>query len=353
MITISAQIDWLKDAEILNAFSNIRGNNISSYSLPYRSSAQPIKKPFIFGSSSLGENATFEKRLNYFMGRELSDENGFFSTPYEISVVSSAPLEFLSVSFDTRYGTFPESVKVTYNTNTIIEYICENSVLDIKLPQNEGSKVTLTIAEWNTPFSPFIISGMSVGVNINVDKRNLISFDRDVVDRADVNFPSFGIISNKGNIKFKDIEGKVKDYIASRVVAEGMRVQVYLNNTLSKTQEKIGEFSTNEWSYDELSQSVTVPLTDGLERWQNIQVGKYPLRVNETALDIYDWLTTCTPDIEAGLDEETYKFLANYFIKYNHLEGGTLWNQWNKLCEACGLHIYKNSNGDYEVVHSF
>jgi hypothetical protein len=45
------------------------------------------------------------------------------------------------------------------------------------------------------------------------------------------------------------------------------------------------------------------------------------------------------------LDEDTQAVLNNTYIQYPLLESGSLWQQWTKLCQACQLHIYKNSDG--------
>jgi hypothetical protein len=46
------------------------------------------------------------------------------------------------------------------------------------------------------------------------------------------------------------------------------------------------------------------------------------------------------------LDTQTQEILKNTKIIYPLLEASTLWQQWNKLCQVCGLYIYKNGKGN-------
>jgi hypothetical protein len=62
--------------------------------------------------------------------------------------------------------------------------------------------------------------------------------------------------------------------------------------------------------------------------------------------EICDFLIEKTPDkFEFVIDEETVNELTNIICHYPYLESGNLWGQWNKLCEACALYIYKNNEG--------
>jgi hypothetical protein len=68
--------------------------------------------------------------------------------------------------------------------------------------------------------------------------------------------------------------------------------------------------------------------------------------------NLYVWLqdSTRTPSKYKmlpfnELDENTRTILMNTRLSYPLLESGTLWEQWTKICEVCGLYIYKNNEG--------
>ena len=97
-----------------------------------------------------------------------------------------------------------------------------------------------------------------------------------------------------------------------------------------------------------------------MEEWQDIIVEGFnydprePFMVltNGSMQDLYNWLqdpqrTPRKYNMLAfyELDEQTREILSNTKIQYPILENGNLWEQWTKLCQVCGLYIYKNIEG--------
>ena len=453
MITITARIDLISGGNISGATSNFGGNNISG-GLPYGDNKVAVGNPFILGASKLGEGATFEDRVGYFIGEMPSDENGNFSAPYELSIESSTPLKSLTVAFDTQNMRHPEKINLTLNKTVrfvsygkfgggypiyyyfainipqqstppfefvessipIIEgkspkikfveyreaqgYIYEfeydipdlnsnpsqievavafdeskkkkkeifddDSIFTIQIPENISNIVTLEIPNWNAPNFPLVISGIYTNISLDINRRNLISFSRSIFDRSDHKRPSYGIISNTGNIEFNDLNGEIADYAEQLLLTSDLSVVAHLNNTLAKTSEKIGVFETREWDYDNDNRSVSVSLKDDLEEWQDISVEGFsydprkPFNIleNGTMADLYRWLYNATPSKYkmlslAELDEQTRTILGSTSIRYPLLESATLWRQWQKLCEVCALYIYKNNEGRTVCTYTY
>ena len=72
---------------------------------------------------------------------------------------------------------------------------------------------------------------------------------------------------------------------------------------------------------------------------------------NGTMEDLYKWLWVETPQKYKMLTFEklsqlTQNRLSRTKISYPLLKSDNLWKQWEKLCEICGLYIYKNRNGE-------
>jgi hypothetical protein len=231
---------------------------------------------------------------------------------------------------------------------------------------DETDNVEIQFETWTSPKSPMVITGIFVGTEISVDRRNMLSINRKIVDRSDDSLPSYGIISNSGNVSFNDIDGKVLDYAEQQLLQSELSVSIYITNTLTKKQEEIGYFSTDTWNYDNNNNSVSVSLKDELQEWQNISIEgfyynpKYPFEIlaNGTMAELYTWLLQRTPRkykmlYFRELDEKTQEILQNTKIKYPLLESGTLWKQWSKLCEVCGLYIYKNNKGQTVCSYSY
>lgn len=209
---------------------------------------------------------------------------------------------------------------------------------------------------------------MDNGDTIEITPQNALSMERSIFDRSDTSMPSWGIISNGGSLRFVDGDGSIKILAESQLLKSGMKVNIYLENTISTAKGSIGEFYTTKWDYDVDNREVSVTFEDDLKEWQNIPSSKIPLQTSwgatssnksKTALDIAKILYRRTPekykpinDILKHIDEKTQTFLENYKIYYPYLDEGTLWSQWNKLCELCALNIFKNNKNKFIIMHN-
>jgi hypothetical protein len=190
---------------------------------------------------------------------------------------------------------------------------------------------------------------------IEIDRRNMLGIDRSIFDRSDLKLPSFGIISNVGNIEFNDNDGRILQYAENLQLQAGQKCEIWLNNTLVEgASERIGLFETDQWNYDNDSRVVSVSIKDDLEEWQEINVDEISYDPRTPESKPFKWLyehlwaiTDTNYDMLGfeGLDSDTQAVLNDTIIRYPLLEKGTLWQQWTKLCEVCQLHIYKDKNG--------
>ena len=224
----------------------------------------------------------------------------------------------------------------------------------------------LNLLEEVVPNFPLVISGIYTTISINLDRKNLISLNRSIFDRSDYKLPSYGIISNTGNIQFNDLDGEIRDYAEQMLLKSDLKVVMNINNTLAKTSQQIGEFETRQWDYDNNSRIVSVSLKDDLEEWQDIQVDGFeydvrsPSKVlpNKNMANLYNWLYERTPRKYKmlsfdELNSDTQSILEKTTIPYPTLKSGSLWAQWTKLCTACALYIYKNSESKTVCSHNY
>ena len=137
-----------------------------------------------------------------------------------------------------------------------------------------------------------------------------------------------------------------------------LSVYFEIRNTLVENKvEQVGEFATDKWTYDNNNRVVGVSLKDDLLQWQKIQVSAMPLlplQSSKTMKAFYDYLV----NLSSGwtfetLDTQTLAILTKTVCVYLYLESGSLWSQWNKLCEICGLYIYKNNENNIVVSYEF
>lgn len=454
MITLTAKINILsgENSELTLASDNLSGNNISRNLNSIVGVKNNGKNPFILGASPLG-SATLCENVNYYIGNQLSNENGEFPAPYNIALQGNN-LKLITIAFDktnnghpnkilasfynvtstssnqeikdgddnyswvwsgegaTKSGSInfdlPNGANITnitgkidsYNTqrkptisisnktsnsfdykiiapdNSIEgsctyhfiiaytietidfleykEYIDDDAIFTLEGEEN-ANKVEITIEDWNKPLYPLIITGIYIESSIEIDRKNLISISRSIFDRSDLKLPSFGIISNTGDIEFNDIDGEIRDYAEKLLLESGLKCEIKLNNTLvDGASETIGLFETDQWEYDNDSRVVSVSIKDDLEEWQDIYIDGIPYDPRKPEHKNFAffyqrlWAVTNPKYPMQKLDqleEKTQDVLNKTWVVYPLLEKGNLWQQWTKLCQVCQLHIYKNNDG--------
>lgn len=361
MITLTARINLISgnNGTLSSVSSEISKNNISSDIMEIKGVKSQGSNPFIVGASKVGDGSTFSDKVDYFIGEQQSDGNGVFETPYNLTI-SGSSITSLTIEFDKVNNRHPNTIDIDGTT-----YADDDAIFTINNLQSADSH-TITIRDWNSPLYPLVIMGIYVEISIDIDYRNLISLNRSIIYRGDNKLPSYGIISNTGNIEFNDLTGEIKDYAEQLLLTSDLKVEIMLNNTLANTHEQVGVFETESWNYDNDNRSVSVSLKDDLEEWQDIQIEgfgydprePFKVLVSGSMADLYKWLSYGrdengnyrTPSKYKlnnfdTLDEKTKLILENTTIKYPILKSGSLWEQWQKLCEVCGLYIYKNNKG--------
>ena len=203
---------------------------------------------------------------------------------------------------------------------------------------------------------------LSGNETIEINSKNLISLETSLYDRSDLKLPSFGIISNNGNIEFNDLDGSVLAYAEQLLLKGGLNCEIKLRNTLVEGAEKtVAIFETDQWTYDNEAKKVSVSLKDDLEKWQDIYFEgiSYDARnpVEKPLAYFFQQLSIFTfnngYEVDVALNTKTREVLENTIIKYPLLKAGSLWASWNKVCQVGQLHIYKDvyeENGIYKSI---
>ena len=362
MIKLTARIqlfgDGTNNLSYVSVITNAK-NNISSDISSVMNTRVRKGNAFILGSSKLDSSSTFSSGVNYYIGKFLSsnEEPYIFTSPHTLRF--RPPYDNLTIVFDDVGGGF--CPKITTNPPSTI--LTDDAIVTLN-----GLKTTqeysIYIDYWNKPNAPLIIRGIYTDLSIELDYNNLISMSGSIFDRSDIKLPSFGIISNSGNIEFNDIDGEISDYAEEGWLNKGLETKIQLVNTLKKdsngkfVKNDVGTFYTATWNYDADNRTVSVSIKDDLEEWQDITVEGFSydprdsskVLPNRTMLELYGWLHKKTPSKYkmqsiAELDQVTRDKLAKTYIEYPFLETANLWKQWSKFCEANQTHIFKNFDG--------
>lgn len=357
MITIKARINLSEsNGSISDVTSNINGNNISAnISDVIGKRNVVVSNPFILGRSKLGSGASFAKRVLYFMGRQLSNSSGAFVNPYTITV-NGSNITSIIISFDTINNGYPKSIVVDGVSQSIDDDPTYSLVLD------SANSHTITISNWNKPNSPLIITSIYADINIEIDRDNLLSFESDILDRSNVQEPTYGVISNSARISFSDLDEQVLDLISQKILHEGLGIEVKLDNDIANVNEQVCLMYIQSLSYDNDNRQVNLSLKDRLEMWQDINVDAIDytptVSSSQTAQWFYEKFYSITKsngyDILAfnELDSDTKSVLSNTDIEYPMLESSNLWEAWDKLCKLCLLHIWQNNEGKIIVKYN-
>lgn len=366
MITLTAEIEIKKNKTVY-----LSSNSNPSFAQWANSLELVLNKSienediFILGVSKLGYNSLAD-RVNYFVSKVYSNKDtGYFddivsfTLKFTRSVEDNKASDNLTIVFDTVNNQHPNIIRING-----IEYRDDDAIFTVTI-DDSITEHTIEIVDWNVKGAPVVIRGIYSGVKIIVDKTNGLSLKRSIFDRENLALPSYGILSNVGKIEFNDKNGEIADYAESNILASDLIVRLKLNNTLSKTYEEIGTFETNDWDYDSYNRLTSVNLKDDLEEWQDISIdgfeydprNRYLVLANGTMADLYKWLWKATPSkyqmlLFDDLDEKTKQILNSTKIDYPFLKKATLWRQWQKLCEVCGLYIYKNNKGKTVCIYT-
>lgn len=369
MITLSAKISLISQDAELSLYDlvehNLVGNNISSPIEDVINTRKKITNPYLIGATKFSENGELTTKADFFIGDKLSDENGdFFEDEtsgythiYVLGLSASSPINSITLAFDTYNNRFPKYISIE-NVGTFKD---DDAIWTINF-ENAMDNIVMYIVGWSEGGYPLVITGIYTDIDIDIRKYNMISLSRTINDRSDIKFPSYGIISNSGNVEFNDVDGEIADYADNNLLTSDLRVTINLNNTLTKKSEQVGIFETRDWNYDNDNRSVSVSLRDDLEEWQDIPVEAINYDFlnpqSQTMQYFYTYFRSITPAKYKmlpfrRLDEKTQEILQETIIEFPFLNAGSLWAQWTKLCEVCGLYIYKNSNGETVCSYTY
>lgn len=350
MITLTARINLLdsQHGTINNVLSSISGNNVSADINSVKGTKTIGSKPWIIGATAIGEQNTLESSVLYYMGSVVANSNKTFETPYTITI-NGTDITAFEILFDNVNNQFPTSIVV--DGKTIL-----NDDTNFTVNVDTANAHTVVINNWNAVGYPLRIQGIYIDIEIKLDSNSILSIDRTMFDRSDIKLPSWGIIANSGNIEFIDLGGEIKDYIEQQLLKSDLSVYFEIRNTLVENKvEQVGKFATDKWTYDNNNRVVGVSLKDDLIEWQDILINTITYTGQKTMLEVYNILKNLTPAkwVFKTLDNTTQSMLQSIVCENTYLEGGSLWNEWQKLCEVCSLYIYKNNNANVVVSSEF
>lgn len=211
--------------------------------------------------------------------------------------------------------------------------------------------------------SPFVLKesqlgystfGTSVDTTFVVNKRNILSLESEIRDRADVDKPSFGVISSGGRLTVKDHNKILLDYANLGLLTDGLEIRVFLHNTLSKNRRLVGRYYTTDWQYDNNNSTVSVSFDDNMDRWQDKPT--YSVDIDKTSNSIrtlYEMYNRISNKPNVVISNEVSTIMNKVQSAYFYKNAAHVWADLNKFCEIGAFHVYNTTNGNIVMTAEY
>lgn len=337
MVELYATLSSDEKDNLINASTNIVGNNISSAIGDVLNKAIKPTEYFLLGKTKLSEGKHYAPdQSKYFISEDFSDEYGYFNKAAEIEFYTNRNVNniMLFVMFDVKNQAYPNTVSINgkiYNLKSPIATLFFNSKI--------GVANTIKFNTWNKPNMPIVIQGISTVLTINSSDLFNLSFTGD--ERSNFNIPSWGIKSNSGSLKLRDTYGLLKS-LADIIEQNDVEIGFYLKSS-SKTGQ-IGSFIIKNIFYDRQTNVGNIEYTDILSKWNTITSAHIPLSPKKSLWDV--GTNVGAPKTMLPYDEATYNHLLNILINEPYVELGSAWANLVKICEVSGCYICCNEKGE-------
>ena len=346
MIGISAQIGTNENAEVISFALNTHIDAYNNISAPANSIINKNlnkQNVFLLGVDKFSDMKTYSPNVvDYYISDIISEEDNIFPAQLSFSLTVDSSAKFIIMYFDTVNGEYPPVLfwdDVMYKLDS--PSVC--------LPLNNETDHILTTREWNKPNRPFVVRGVQTFFNIEAEE--LISIDFSGQSRSDISKPSWGIISNTGQIDFLDYLGVVAQ-LSKHNFLSGSFINIYLQTPNKK--EQIGGFFVDNAMRNEQNQKVQLFFSDVLKSWEEITVGEYFYPYTKNIISIKDVITEIVSkaDVELELPYKTRQYLNTFFVPFPKIEAGSVWAQVSKICEATACYVYCNHKGTPIIKYS-
>lgn len=349
MIYIESRIELIEGQKtnVNNSLINNSKNNVSCDFDGIRGLINECEDVCIIGSNILNDDIKMLDTSNVYIGNEISNANGLFTNQYIIEIRSSydyqicfntkidaQPLEYI-----TYIGTTP-----TTNTNTNHDAILNFDKRITKIQIN-----SLTKANY-----PLIISGIFCGLDLVIDRKNILEFNGNTSSLEYNDRPCSGIVGNSSYIVFTDYNKKIEFYIKNNLISNGKKVNNILKNSLYNNSKPINEMYISSINYDPNDRSVTIDFDDMIKDMQNYTINRIDLKSEQYMIEVYKKLYYLTPSKFKFLDyinlpNDIKDELYEVKCKYPYIEKQSLYSAWDNFAKSMGYSIYINNNGNFTI----
>lgn len=336
MVDYRCEIEYLpKGNGNINSVNLPIGNNISLFNGgQYSNSSIELPKngsnPFILGVNTIGDGSQYTEKYEGYMSKQLSDENG--NCDFEITIAGEDIDNFI-IHFDNVVNQYATEIQIDNETFTnddtfFVAYIDKKTTHTVKF------------TKWSKPNSNIRFTAITIGLTLTYNQFNGLSyFVRGSQNMQDNSSPSYGAISQYGNVVISDFAGEISEMEQINVLKSGIKIKLYLDDNL------VGEYIFDTFE-KENDTTYNIQLTDKIYKWNDMNVNTEYYQENKTAYDLYLFLKSQDTNVEyEELTEETINFLQSISIKYMYFDESSLFTNWNKFGSITQMRICQNEIG--------
>lgn len=257
--------------------------------------------------------------------------------------LQGANIGFITINFN--------DVSDEYATNiTINDVDYENYNTSFYTNLTKTDTVVVKLNSWNKTNESYKISSIELGMVVDYTKSNgLKSFVRgsQIID-DNSSYPVYGVIGSYGDLELYDKNNIIQSLADSGYLRGSKSVKLYLEDTL------IGTYLSEKFSKKN-ENSIDVSLISSVINMDSVYVEKKVLGKNLTLRDLFDYLQLVAIDngfyfnTNVNYVVATYK-MYNIKVPYLYINGGTLTEQFNKVCDIAQARIYVNNKDNMELI---
>jgi hypothetical protein len=348
MISIYAKIPS-DNTPSISTPTDLETNNVSSNISSVLNTVKDAQDVFLLGVDRLDSGVTFlENNVSYYIGSQVSDENGNFFEGYTIMLESEEPIDSFTITFDTVRNNYPTTI--TVDGIDVINVYSSTVVL----PCNASTFHTIAFSNWSQASAPVVIQGILSGIETAIGASQILNLSFSNADRGDTSMQSWGIYSNSGTLSFVD-NANIVSALKMRQRFYKSKLQVFLKN--AKSEKLIGTFSLTKGDLNEESKVSEINFADELEKLQDIKVNEKKLITydNELGMSLEDIRLYVAQHLvdRLGLgditlafaDDETRIRWQKIWVKYPTVEASSYWAFLTKCCELSGCYVSCDEKG--------
>lgn len=370
-----------RELSVVSAFDGGTTNITASNGL-FPTTANDGKKCFVAGVTALGDTEytlTAERGYKGYITRELVNSSGDLPSANGnvgwVLGTGGVGVLYIRFEFDKTASQYPTKVKVYNASGTEVETgkTLENNVFTY----DSGTPIyKIEFSAWAKPNYPACITNIvSVPSDFAFTKRNIASISSTTESQNEASNIEYGAMAATGTLTLLDNYSEIyDDYLLREYARQGWinkntaELELVLNGKVLRTATI--QSSSN---YDEAQKQLSIPITDRLSGFSELQVPSVSLTVANggstsaiTLLTLLNYLLTqygglSTSEIDlsheivtGGGDNGTYKtqtvsaYLGTFYVptKGNSLEADTLASDIGKICTVAQLNCYCDENGN-------